>query len=104
VTVTLGAPPIAGERRKNTSAWAGYNHRRWRFEKDVVDIDERTPFVCECGSATCLAAVTLTMMEYEAAHMCPSWRAILPELVTLDDATEVIVRHEHFWVVELGKL
>jgi hypothetical protein len=104
MTVTLRAPSIVGDRRKNTTAWAAYNRRRWRFEKDVVDLDERAPFVCECGSASCTAAVTLTMMEYESAHMCPSWRAVLPEHVMPDDATEVILRHDHFWVVEQGRL
>lgn len=104
MTVTLQAPSDLGDRRKNTSAWAAYNHRRWRFEKDVLDLDERAPFVCECASSTCLAAVELTMMEYEAAHMCPSWRAIVPEHVTVGDAIDVIIRHPHFWVVELGRL
>ena len=104
MTATLQARPDLGDRRKNTSAWAAYNRRRWRFEKDVLDLDERAPFVCECASSTCLSAVELTMMEYEAAHMCPSWRAIVPEHVTLGDAIEVIVRHPHFWVVELSRL
>jgi hypothetical protein len=104
VTAVLADRLVVGDRRKNTSAWASYNERRWRLEKDVLGLDERAPFVCECPSATCLSAVMLTMMEFEAAHMCPSWRAVAPEHVTLDDAAEVIVRHPHFWVIELGKL
>jgi hypothetical protein len=104
VVATVKAPPVVGDRRKNTSAWASYNNRRWRFEKDVLHLDQRAPFVCECANPSCLAAVELTMMEYEAAHMCPSWRAVIPEHVTLDDAAEVIVRHPHFWVIELGRL
>jgi hypothetical protein len=102
VTAALADRLVVGDHRKNTSAWASYNHRRWRMEKDVLDLDERAPFVCECPSATCLSAVMLTMMEFEAAHMCPSWRAVAPGHVMLDDATEVIVRHPHFWVIELG--
>jgi hypothetical protein len=104
VISVVNAPPVAGDRRKNTSAWASYNRRRWDVEKDVLGLDDRAPFVCECASPACLSAVELTMMEYEAAHMCPSWRAVLAEHVTLDDAAEVIVRHPHFWVIELGRL
>jgi hypothetical protein len=104
VTAALDVRPVLGDRRKNTTAWAAYNGRRWRFEKDVLGVDERAPFVCECPSATCLASVELTMLEYEAAHMCPNWRAVRPEHVTVDDAAEVIVRHPHFWVIELGRL
>lgn len=104
MTAAMADRLVVGDRRKNTSAWASYNQRRWRFEKDALDLDDRAPFVCECLSATCLNAVMLTMMEFEAAHMCPSWRAVAPGHVTLDDATGVIVRHPHFWVIELGTL
>lgn len=48
MTAALGAPPVLGDRRKNTTIWAAYNSRRWRFEKDVLGLDERAPFVCEC--------------------------------------------------------
>src|SRR3954454_5156036 len=104
VTAVVTDPPVVGDRRKNTSAWASYNRRRWAIEKDVLDRDDRAPFVCECRSPACLSAVELTIMEYEAAHMSLSWRAVRPEHVTLDDAAEVIVRHPHFWVIELGRL
>ena len=104
MTAVVNAPPVVGDRRKNTTAWAAYNRRRWHFEKDVLGLDERAPFVCECPSPACLTAVELTMMEYEAAHMCPSWRAVAPEHFTAEDAAEVIVRHPHFWVIELGRL
>jgi hypothetical protein len=104
VGAVVDAPPAVGDRRKNTTAWAGYNRRRWRFEKDVLELDEQAPFVCECTSAACLGVVNMTMMEFEAAHMCPNWRAVRPGHLMPDDAAEVIVRHEHFWVVELGRL
>src|SRR3954449_645093 len=100
VAAMVKARPVVEDRRKNTSAWAAYNRRRWTTEKDVLGLDDRAPFVCECASASCLSAVELTMMEYEAAHMCPNWRAVRPEHVTLGDACEVIVRHAHFWVIE----
>src|SRR4051794_16188117 len=63
VMAVVSAPPVVGDRRKNTSAWASYNRRRWDVEKDVLGLDDRAPFVCECASPACLSAVELTMME-----------------------------------------
>src|SRR5690349_10059874 len=73
-----GLSPAATPARKIVRLWQSYNQRRWEFEKDVLGTDERAPFVCECTSADCLLPVELTMGEYEAAHMCPNWCAVLP--------------------------
>jgi predicted metal-binding protein len=96
-----GRDPLPGC-RKNVSIWKAYNWRRWRFEKDVLPFDTRAPFVCECTGGDCLQAVELTMHEYEAAHMCSAWLAVRPGHVVPDDRGTVIMRHAHFWVVELG--
>jgi hypothetical protein len=87
--------------RKHVHAWRSYNQRRWELEKDIVPADERAPFVCECTDDGCLHAVELTMLELEAAHMCPSWTAVLPGHVVDGDGSRVLVRHPHFWIVEL---
>ena len=81
--------------------WRAHNKRRWLFEKDTVSEDERAPFVCECTSAECTEPLALTMVEYESAHMAPSWTAVVPGHVLSDDAGSVILRRTHFWVVEL---
>jgi hypothetical protein len=84
--------------------WRAHNERRWQLEKDVMPLDERAPFVCECTSDTCLHPVELTMLELEAAHMCPGWTAVIPGHVVEGDGSRVLARHEHFWVVELFPL
>jgi hypothetical protein len=96
--------PARTQARKIVSAWQGYNRRRWEFEKDVLPLDERAPFVCECTSDACLDAVQLTMYELEAAHMCPNWCAVRPGHVLSDDGGRVLLREQHFWVVELTRL
>jgi hypothetical protein len=87
---------------KNVSAWQAYNRRRWAFEKEVLQPDERMPFVCECAAPTCVWAVELTLQEYESAHMCDQWTAVIPGHVAEDEGVRVVLRHPHFWVVELA--
>jgi hypothetical protein len=94
---TPAAPPA----RKVVRLWQSHNRRRWDMEKDVLPTDERAPFVCECTSKECLQAVELTMYEFEAAHMCPSWCAVKPGHILPEDGGRVIIREPHFWVVEL---
>jgi hypothetical protein len=93
-------PPTTSA-RKNVTLWRAHNQRRWRLEKDVLALDEQAPFVCECTSDACARSLMLTMLEYESAHTCPSWTAVLPEHALPDDASTVILRHAHFWVVQL---
>jgi hypothetical protein len=99
----LESPPQT-EARKVVAAWQGYNRRRWELEKDVLPVDECAPFVCECTSDACLKPVELTMYEYEAAHMCPTWCAVRPGHCLSDDGGRVVMREPHFWVVELSPL
>jgi hypothetical protein len=87
--------------RKCVSMWQAYNRRRWNFERDVLAGDVRAPFVCECTSDDCLQAVELTMLEFEAAHMCPAWTAVIPGHTVAGDGSRVLTKHAHFWVVEL---
>lgn len=98
----MTAPPQTPGYRKNVMLWRAHNQRRWQLERDVLAADERAPFVCECTSGDCLSAMQLTMFELEAAHLRPNWTAVLPDHVMTDDRNEVIVRYDHYWVVELG--
>ena len=95
--------PAQTPARKTISAWQAHNRRRWELEKDVLPVDERAPFACECTSDDCVGAVALTMQEYEAAHMAPTWCAVRPGHVP-DDGGRVVLRESHFWVVELSPL
>jgi hypothetical protein len=90
--------------RKHVELWRAHNRRRWELEKDVLAAYERAPFVCECTSDRCLRGVELTMSEYEAAHLRPSWCAVLPEHVMDDDGARVERKHPRYWVVELSPL
>lgn len=75
MTLSVGALQPAA---KNVSAWQAYNRRRWAFEEEVLQPDERMPLVCECAAPTCVWAVELTLQEYESAHMCDHWTAVIP--------------------------
>jgi hypothetical protein len=94
-------PKVDASTRKCVSTWHAHNERRWRFEKDVLPEDVRAPFVCECTSDACVQPVELTMLEFEAAHMGPGWTAVIPGHTVDGDGSRVLMRHPHFWVVEL---
>jgi hypothetical protein len=96
--------PAATPARKIVRLWQSYNLRRWDLEKDVLPIDERAPFVCECTSDDCLEPVEMTVHEFEAAHMCPNWCAVLPGHMLADDGGRIVFQEQHFWVVELSAL
>jgi hypothetical protein len=49
-------------------------------------------------------AVELTMLEYEAAHMCHAWTAVIPGHVMGGDGNRVLTKHPHFWIVELSAM
>ena len=49
-------------------------------------------FVCECSLADCVEALTLTLEEYEAIRVDPSWFVVAPDHVVPD--TERLVRTE----------
>jgi hypothetical protein len=96
--------PAQTPARKAIRRWRAHNRRRWELEKDVLPVDTRAPFVCECTSDECLKPVELTMHEYEAAHMCPNWFAVCPGHILADDGGVVLLREPHFWVVEMRAL
>ena len=96
-----GRPGAGAPTRKCVSTWQAYNHRRWRFERDILPLDDRAPFVCECTSDECVQAVELTMLEFEAAHMSAGWTAVIPGHTVAGDGSRVLTKHPHFWVVEL---
>ncbi|HET6848413.1 MAG TPA: hypothetical protein VFH74_06115 [Gaiellales bacterium] len=93
-------PPDPGPAQDNVHSFRAHNERRWALEKDVAALEERVAFVCECRSSDCFQPIGLTIQEFEAAHMCPNWHAVLPGHA--DSAGEtVLVREHQFWIVEL---
>jgi hypothetical protein len=96
--VVIEAERVAAH-RKDAAMWQAHNRRRWELERDVLQLDERMPFVCECPSPECLHPVELTALEYEAAHMCDDWAAVTPHHILPDAPTPVLMRHPHFWVI-----
>jgi|1186.fasta_scaffold350977_2 hypothetical protein len=96
--------PAVTPARKIVGLWQSHNQRRWEMEKDVLPTDERVPFVCECTSDDCLEALELTLYEFEAAHMCSNWCAVLPGHMLADDGGRIVFQEPHFWVVELSAL
>lgn len=95
---------FGSEARKYVQTWQAYNHRRWRFEKDVLPAGERAPFVCECTDETCLRALEMTLSEFESAHMCPTWTVVIPGHLMDGDGTRVLAKHPSFWVVGMFAL
>jgi hypothetical protein len=89
---------------KNEIAFRDYNNRRVGFEQRVVGVEEDAeqevvPFVCECGNADCISALTITVGEYEDAHSAPNQFIVRPNHF-YPDVEDVTGRHEHYWVVE----
>lgn len=58
------------------------------FQAGTDDAD----FVCECGDATCLERIRMTLAEYEEVRSDPTHFAIAPGHEV--DAVETIVAHE----------
>ncbi len=89
---------------KNELAFRDYNNRRVGFEEhaatpaDQVE-DEVVPFVCECGNADCISAVSTTIGQYEDVHSAPNRFIVRPDHV-YPDVEHVIERHPNWWLVE----
>jgi hypothetical protein len=96
----MSEPPNTPTYRKNATAWRAYNRRRYELERAAAG-DDPIPFVCECTSGACFAAMELTPRQFRAAHRGATWTAVLPEHVLLDDGSRVVVRHETHWVAKL---
>lgn len=70
--------------------------------KDVsadLDSEERTDFLCECGSESCTQPISLTLAEYEAVRQDATSFAIVPGH-QVGDVETVVAQTERFAVVE----
>jgi hypothetical protein len=70
-------PPAPTPAHDMLDLWPERNERRRLLGKDVVEVDERVPFVCESAGSDCVRPIVLTMHEL------------------------VLLREDRFWIVEL---
>jgi hypothetical protein len=89
---------------KNELAFRDYNNRRLGFEQRAAESEEElesetVPFVCECGNADCISALTVTVAEFEDAHSAPDRFIVRPEHV-YPDVERILEEHDGYWVVE----
>jgi hypothetical protein len=49
------------------------NERLVRVAEGLSLVAERTQFICECGSASCVEPISLTLAEYEHVRSEPTW-------------------------------
>ncbi len=89
---------------KNELAFRDYNNRRVGFEQHAAAGSgsleaEVVPFVCECGNADCVAAIAISVGEYEDAHRAPNRFAVRPGHL-YPDVEHMVEEHDHYWVVE----
>ena len=99
MTLSVGALQPAA---KNMSAWQAYNRRRWAFEEEVLQPDERMPLVCECAAPTCVWAVELTLPGVRVGSHVRPLDGGDPRALSEDQGVRIVLRHPHFWVVELS--
>jgi len=85
---------------KNEEAARAYNNRRLTFElEDDTEDDEKVPFLCECGDASCAEAMEMTPDDFISVHSAPNRFAVVPGHVE-GDVEWVVETGEKYWVVE----
>ena len=61
---------------------------------------EKTPFLCECGEATCFARVVLTPAEYEAVRAHPARFFVVTGHEDLTAGEAVVEEYPRYTLVE----
>ncbi len=84
---------------KNEQTFRDYNDRRVAFERQAAGRDEPAPFVCECGDAECIEALSMTVEAFMQAHCAPNRFTVKPGHV-MGEVERVAEQHDHYWVVE----
>ncbi len=85
---------------RNESAARRYNRRRERFELRAIGEpgDDLVPFVCECADLDCVAAIMLTIAEFDSAHDAPDRFVVKPGHV-VPEVERLIDETDRYWVV-----
>jgi hypothetical protein len=69
---------------QNESNFRRANERIEAVAEGFSLVADRTDFICECGSASCLEPISLTLAEYEHVRSEPTWFAVKPGHVVPD--------------------
>jgi hypothetical protein len=65
----------------------------------ALDVPHALEIFCECGSASCVAKITLPTAEYEAVRAHPERFFIAPGH-DIPEVEEVVERRTGYWVVQ----
>jgi hypothetical protein len=83
---------------KNESLFRDVNERIKEVNRDLL-ADERSDYLCECGSRDCTLPISLTLVEYERVRRVPTHFAIVPGH-EVTDVERVVSQTEHYAIVE----
>ena len=83
---------------KNESLFREVNERIREINHDL-HADERSDFLCECGSDECTLPISLTLVEYEQVRRVPTHFAIVPGHEVID-VERVVSQTERYAIVE----
>ena len=84
---------------RNEAVFRDANEKLRDARVELVDADDRTPFLCECEDPRCTSTMLLTLPEYEQARQSGDWFIVTPEH---EERTrgEVIAKQDGFVLVK----
>ena len=90
----------ARERRiaRNEILFREINERLKEMQETFSVADERTDFVCECGSSECTNRIELSLPEYEALRSDATTFGVVPGH-QIEDVEVVVETHDAYLVV-----
>ena|SRR5690242_15075397 len=91
--------PSEARAAKNEVSFRKANERLGEKRREL-DVDGKTPFLCECSDPHCTEIVQLTSVEYEQVRSNPTWFLIAAGHEA--GATATIKEYDAYTVVEKG--
>jgi len=67
-------------------------------KRQELDIEGRTPFICECGDPTCVELIRLRLESYEHVRSNAGWFLIAHDHET--QSARLVEEHEDYVIVE----
>ncbi len=84
---------------KNEAVFRQVNERLKELGESFSLVAERSDFVCECGRATCVDAIQMSLAEYEHVRNNPAWFAFRPGH-EMRDLERVVEQRSGYNIVE----
>jgi hypothetical protein len=84
---------------KNEAVFRQVNERLKELGESFSLVAERSDFVCECGQATCVDPIQMSLDEYEHVRSNPAWFAILPGH-EIPDVERIVENKAAYHIVE----